>query len=171
MSCPEAVGVQQSAPVGPLAAVPADIPTIASLLRNSAPGCIPLSAETICRHLHRFAVFRWGGQVVATASIRPLEDGRLELRSVAVHEDFGGMGLATRLVRWAIDQARRLSKALFCVTRERAFFEKLGFAPVATAQTPPGILARTAATVSRSVLQHNATRESRDGPPAARASA
>jgi N-acetylglutamate synthase-like GNAT family acetyltransferase len=102
-------------------------------------------------------VFRWGGQVVATASLRPLDHGGLELRSVAVHEDFAGMRLATRLVRWAIEQAHRLGTSLYCVTRERAFFEKLGFASVATAGTPPAILARVMDRGSRAVLRYDAS--------------
>jgi len=143
-------------PAGPQTPGPADVPAIERLLRSRAPGCIPLEAETIRRHLHRFAVYRHGDRIVATASLRPIDLMRFELRSLAVDEQWSGRGLGTRLVSWAVEQAELLGKALVCVTREREFFEARGFHGIPEEAIPPKASADVSAPGTRTAMQYEA---------------
>jgi amino-acid N-acetyltransferase len=54
-----------------------------------------------------------------------------EVKSLAVDESFRGRGIGSRLVRAAVDEARSLGLGrIFALTRDRPFFEKLGFGVV-----------------------------------------
>ncbi|HQY88706.1 MAG TPA: N-acetyltransferase [Tepidisphaeraceae bacterium] len=54
-----------------------------------------------------------------------------EVRSLAVDETLRGKGMGTQLVRWCIEDARRVGiRKLMSLTYERNFFEKLGFVVV-----------------------------------------
>lgn len=143
-------------PVGPLTPGPADVPAIERLLASCAPGCIPLDASTIRRHLHRFAVFRFQDRIVATASVRPIDLTRLELRSLAVDEAWSGQGLGKRLVQWAVAQARQLRKDLVCVSRERGFFEMLDFYRIPDEEIPPKATPVAASSGERVAMQYDA---------------
>jgi N-acetylglutamate synthase-like GNAT family acetyltransferase len=109
-------------------AEPADVPRIARLLRLSAPETIPVDPERLHEQWRSFHVVRAPGYgIVATAAVFPIEDGRCELRSVAVDGDWRGHGLGARLVRRAMVRALAAGRQLVCVTLKPEFFERLGF--------------------------------------------
>lgn len=114
-----------------------DAPTIAALLRDSAPETIPVPVESVAREIGRFRVIREGGQAVATAALQPVGDTRFELRAVSVSKSCGGRGLGTRIVRAMQAEARRLGRRLVCMTMSPGFFEKLGFERVPLEAVPP----------------------------------
>src|SRR5215218_5342773 len=51
-----------------------------------------------------------------------------EIRSLAIDDAYRGRGIGSQLVRWTIDEARRLQiRRIMSLTYEQAFFEKFGF--------------------------------------------
>jgi amino-acid N-acetyltransferase len=53
------------------------------------------------------------------------------VRSLAVDDKYRGRGVGSHLVRWCVDEARRLRiRKLMSLTYEQRFFERLGFAVV-----------------------------------------
>jgi N-acetylglutamate synthase-like GNAT family acetyltransferase len=109
-------------------AEPRDVPRIARLLRQSAPETIPVEPETLREQWRSYHVVRAPGfGVVAAAAVFPIEDGRCELRSVAVDGEWRGHGLGARLVRRAMLRALAAGRQLVCVTLKPRFFERLGF--------------------------------------------
>lgn len=118
-------------------ATPADAATIADLLRRSAPETIPVSEEDVLRHWFDFVVIRLRSVgIVATAAIRPVDDGALELRSLAVEPTWRGHRLGERLVRHAVRRARDDGRRLLCVTLSPEFFARQGFLRVPLRSTP-----------------------------------
>ena len=75
-----------------------------------------------------FLVAEQAGEVVACGRLKPLDDGTLELASVAVQERLRGRGIGERLVRALLDGADRPVVALALAP---AFFERLGLQRVA----------------------------------------
>lgn len=109
-------------------ALRSDAPRIARLLHACAPETIPVDIEILREQWRSFHVVRAPGYgIVGTASVVPIENGRCELRSVAVHDDWRGHGLGSRLVRRAMVRALAAGRQLVCVTLEPRFFERLGF--------------------------------------------
>ncbi len=77
--------------------------------------------------------------MAATAALHPVNGSRVELRSVAVGDGFGGRGYGTQLVRALQDEAVRAGREMVCATVSPAFFERLGFerAPLAVVPAKP----------------------------------
>jgi len=76
-------------------------------------------------------------EVVACAALELVWHNLAEIKSLAVDVRFQGRGLGTRLVSAKLEEARRLGVArVFALTRERAFFEKLGFGCVPRESLP-----------------------------------
>jgi amino-acid N-acetyltransferase len=70
-------------------------------------------------------------QVVACTALELVWRDLAEIKSLAVSDELRGRGIGTRLVKAAIDEARRLRLTrVFALTREARFFEKLGFREV-----------------------------------------
>jgi len=67
-------------------------------------------------------------QVVACAALELVWRDLGEIKSLAVADEMRGHGFGTKLVKTALDEARRLKlTCVFALTRETRFFEKLGF--------------------------------------------
>lgn len=108
-----------------------DVFEIAALTRAGAPHCIALEPVDALMRVAEFDVVKTeGGLIVACVALRDLQDGRGELRSLAVHADYRGFGLGRRLVQQTIHRARARGLDLVCVTTHPAFFERLGFRTV-----------------------------------------
>jgi amino-acid N-acetyltransferase len=72
-----------------------------------------------------------GERIVACAALELVWRDLAEIKSLAVADEMRGHGIGTKLVKAAIDEARRLKLArVFALTREARFFEKLGFRDV-----------------------------------------
>ena len=75
-----------------------------------------------------FLVAEQDGEVVACGRLKPLNDGTLELASVAVRDDLRGRRIGERLVRALLDAADRPVVALALAP---AFFERVGLQRIA----------------------------------------
>lgn len=121
---------------GPMVPTPADSWFIARMLEDHAPCSIPLKHEEIVQHLCHFRVIWEDNDLVAVVAARPLADGRLELRSLAVKEGWRGQGLARRLTNWVLEEARKRQREVVCVTVKPAFFATMGFVEVPLDSVP-----------------------------------
>ena len=84
-----------------------------------------------------FAVEEIDGKVVGCTALAILWADLAEVRSLAVDDHYRGKGIGSNLVRWCIDEARRLRiRKLMSLTYEQRFFERLGFAVVAKDSLP-----------------------------------
>lgn len=93
------------------------------------------SHADLYEHLRDFIVWaepdRDGERVLGCAAVELVWRDLAELKSLAVDEAHRGRGIGRQLVLAAIEEGRRLGLSrLFALTREKAFFEKLGFAVV-----------------------------------------
>lgn len=114
-----------------------DAPAIAALLRDRAPETIPVPEQEIREVVETYRIIRTPRLVVASASLRPLDAERFELRSVAVADAFTGHGLGEHLVRNTQLEAELLDARLLCVTTSPSFFERLGFEETDLSELPP----------------------------------
>jgi len=115
-----------------------DIEGIADLIgRFARQGVLlPRTKEEICRDLREFFVAEVG-QVVGCCGLRTGWTDMAEVRSLAVMEEQQRQGVATGLVKAAVQEARELGYArVFALTYAPGFFERLGFARVDKGRLP-----------------------------------
>lgn len=126
-----------SEPRPPEPATPRDVPYIAQLLAQAAPETVERGTRDILSRLDRYLVLRSDdGQAIATTALDPIDDGRLELRSVAVDPTRRGHGLGRAIVTGAIQRAFAQGRDLYCYTFRPRFFERLGFRAVDASELP-----------------------------------
>src|SRR6266436_1786037 len=86
------------------------------------------SFAELYENLRDFAVFEENGRVLGCCALSIIWADLTEVRSLAVDEKFRGRGVGSALVKWCIDEARRLQiRKLMSLTYEQRFFEKLSF--------------------------------------------
>lgn len=123
--------------LAPAPAAASDAPGIVRLIEATAPDTVRVDEAEVRRHITGYLVVRHRqAGVVATAALRPIDEGRVELRSVAVDEGWRGCGLGGRLVRRAIVIAATAGQKLVCVTLRPSFFEQFGFREVPLESVP-----------------------------------
>ncbi len=89
--------------------------------------------------LRDFAVYEdpQTGQVLGCVGVSIIWADLAEVRSLAVDNAARGKGIGTQLVRWCIEDARRMQiRKLMSLTYEQRFFEKLGFEVVTKESLP-----------------------------------
>jgi amino-acid N-acetyltransferase len=129
--------VPQATSITVTTATPADAPSIANLLRRSAPETIPVAEANVRRRWFDFLVIRVPvAGIVATAALHPVDDDVLELRSLAVEATWRGQHLGAHLVGHAVRLARDSARRLVCVTLSPNFFARQGFRRVPLRSTP-----------------------------------
>jgi len=70
-------------------------------------------------------------QVAGCGSLVPLTDTLVEIRSLAIHEDYQGQGVGSMLVMALVEMAREQEYEQVCaLTLRSSFFEHMGFAVV-----------------------------------------
>ena len=124
-------------------AVADDVPAIHALLERYADLGIVLrrSREDILHYLANFFVAENQGGVCACAAVRDFGNDLLEVRSLVVAPELQGRGIGRQLVAGVISalDASRGTWRLFTLTKEPAFFGKLGFRVVEREMFPEKI--------------------------------
>lgn len=120
-------------------AVPADLPQIQCLLQNSQ---LPIDDFTI--HLTNFLLCFNDQALVGAISLEIYAEIAL-LRSLAVSNDYRGIGLGQDLTEKILTSARKKElQHLYLLTNTAVtFFEKFGFVSTARTQAPKAILQTT----------------------------
>jgi amino-acid N-acetyltransferase len=87
--------------------------------------------------LRDFYVVEEEGKLLGTAALHIVWEDLAEVRSVAVAEDAGRMGVGSQVVQACIDEARELGlRRVFCLTYKPDFFAKFGFRIVDKSELP-----------------------------------
>jgi amino-acid N-acetyltransferase len=110
-----------------------DVPAIQAIINSHAEVGKMLfkSYAQLYEHLRDFAVFEEEGEVVGCVAVTIIWADLAEVRSLAVDRECMGRGIGKQLVRWCLEECRRLGvRKLMSLTYEQAFFEKLGFVVV-----------------------------------------
>jgi len=116
-----------------------DVPGMADVINSHAERGKMLfkSYAQLYEALRDFAVYELDGEVVGVCGLAIIWADLAEVRSLAVNETFRGKGIGSDLVRWCIEEARRLRiRRLMSLTYEQRFFEKLGFEVVSKESLP-----------------------------------
>ncbi len=86
------------------------------------------SREFLVERVRDFFVAEADGAFVACCALAVLTSELAEIRSLAVHPDAGGRGIAKALVAACLDAARQLGlRRVFALTLVPEFFERCGF--------------------------------------------
>lgn len=120
-----------------------DVPAIHAFLEHYADLGIVLrrSREDILNYLANFFVAENDTGVCACAAVRDFGNDLLEVRSLVVSPDLQGRGIGRELMNRVVatvDETRK-SWRLFTLTKEPAFFGKLGFSVVEREMFPEKI--------------------------------
>ncbi len=110
-----------------------DVPRIQEIINSHAElgKMLFKSYAQLYEDLRDFAVYLIDGQVVGCVAVGIIWADMAEIRSLAVDERHRGKGIGSDLVKWCLDDARRLQiRKLMSLTYEQRFFEKLGFVVV-----------------------------------------
>lgn len=119
-----------------------DARQIHKLLLNYAKDglVLPRSLMEIFEAIRDFYVFVEGDRVVGAAALNICWEDLAEVRSLVVHEEFGGRGIGKLLVEACISEARQLGIGrIFALTYQQVFFEKLGFTVIEKSELPQKI--------------------------------
>ncbi len=111
-------------------AVPGDVSRIQRLLAHFAADrlLLPRKGADIAAHLENFIVAEKNGRFAGCCAVRDYGNSLFEVRSLAVLEEFGGHGIGSELVKYALDRLREHGKCrVFALTYRGAFFRRLGF--------------------------------------------
>jgi len=109
---------------------PEEAETIRNLFEDEvrAGRMLPRTADDIEAHLSDWLVAEDGGQIIGCVSLIYFKAELVEVRSLAVHPAYRGQGIASRLVKAAVDMAReRGVPRVLALTRATHLFERLGF--------------------------------------------
>ena len=110
-----------------------DVPSIAKLVDLYAQDgqMLPRPLAEIYEHLRDYVVTEWDGGIVGCGALQVVWDSLGEIRSLAVHREDQGKGLGTDMVRYLLEEARRIElRRVFALTYRPHFFERLGFREV-----------------------------------------
>jgi amino-acid N-acetyltransferase len=116
-----------------------DVPKISDIINSHAERGKMLfkSYAQLFEDLRDFAVYETEGQVVGCVALSIIWADLTEVRSLAVDDAQRGKGIGSQLVKWCIQESRRLGiRKLMSLTYEQRFFEKLGFEVVAKETLP-----------------------------------
>ncbi len=95
------------------------------------------SLSELYEAIRDFYIVEEDQRLVGTAALHIVWEDLAEVRSVAVSEDAGRMGVGTQVVQACIDEAKALGlKKVFCLTYKPDFFAKFGFRIVDKSELP-----------------------------------
>ena len=92
---------------------------------------LPRATEEIFENIREYLVYRIPSGVIGCVALHIFSPDLAEVRALAVHSDYTGLGIGSRLVGACLDEARGfgIPKA-FTLTLEARFFARLGFSRV-----------------------------------------
>jgi amino-acid N-acetyltransferase len=108
----------------------ADVPLMQAVINSHAElgKMLFKSYGQLYENLRDFAVYEEDGQLMGCVGLAILWADLAEVRSLAVHEKYRGRGIGTRLVKWCLEEGRRLQiRKVMSLTYEQHFFERMGF--------------------------------------------
>lgn len=120
----------------------ADGPAVQRLLAHFAARgeLLPRTLNEVYQHLRDFVVCEADGQIVGVCALWLYWEDLAEIRSLAVHEDYGGRGLGKALVGACLEEAASLGiQRVFALTYRPGFFERLGFRTLDKRELPQKI--------------------------------
>ena len=96
-----------------------------------------LPSEDCAEQAQHYCASYAGEELIAAGAIEPVAQYGL-LRSVVVHKDYRGRGLARNIITHLLDQARDAERVAIYLLTETAesYFRDLGFLPMARADVP-----------------------------------
>lgn len=107
-----------------------DLATIVDLLTANIPHVSEHTLSALPQTWPTYFVARCpaqGNALIGAASLQRLDEGRAEIRGLAVDENQRGCGIARMLVERLLDEARSEQLSAVCVTRRPEFFRRFGF--------------------------------------------
>jgi amino-acid N-acetyltransferase len=112
-----------------------DVPRISDIINSHAElgKMLFKSYAQLFESLRDFAVYEdpATSDVVGCVALSIIWADLAEVRSLAVDDAQRGKGIGSQLVKWTIEEARRLQiRRIMSLTYEQRFFEKLGFVVV-----------------------------------------
>jgi amino-acid N-acetyltransferase len=125
-------GTTQAITVRP--AVVQDIPAIVTMVNRFAAQnvMLPRTEASVQQTIDDWLVaVDANNQLAGCGSLVALTDTLVEIRSLAIHEDFQGYGIGGKLVLALVEMAREQEYEQICaLTLRSSFFERLGFSVV-----------------------------------------
>jgi len=107
-----------------------DIPQIHRLVNHFAErgDLLPRSMSELYENLRDFFVVRRNNEVVGCAALHICWADLVELKALAVVEEWQHRGIGRALVEACLQEARELGvPVVFCLTRDPEFFHQFGF--------------------------------------------
>lgn len=120
----------------------ADVPEIEALMAPfvASGDLLPRSEYDLCRHIKEYVVAVApppDGSIVGTGSLKIYSQHLAEVAGLAVGGDYQGAGVGRAIVQALLADARALGLSeVFALTRQPAFFLRLGFQLAEKAQFP-----------------------------------
>lgn len=98
------------------------------------------SLNELYEGIRDFVIFEEGDIIKGVCALRILWEDLAEIRSLAVKEEFQGVGIGSALVRRCLKDAKDLGiKKVFALTYQPGFFKKLGFKDIDKSKLPQKI--------------------------------
>ncbi|HXF61558.1 MAG TPA: N-acetyltransferase [Caldilineaceae bacterium] len=107
-----------------------DIPAIVEMVNRFAAQnlMLPRSEASVRQTLADWLVADDRGKIAGCGSLVPLTETLVEIRSLAIHEDYQGQGIGGQLVLALVEMARAQEYEQVCaLTLRERFFTRLGF--------------------------------------------
>lgn len=107
-----------------------DVPQIHQLIGHFAEQgqLLPRPLSELYENLHDFFVVRQGGEVLGCVALHICWSDLVELKALAVNEEWQNKGIGKALVEACLQEAKGLDvPTVFCLTYEPQFFQKFGF--------------------------------------------
>lgn len=125
----------------------ADVPRIRALVDVYSPSRTLLAKATVTLYedVQEFLVAEDGpsGEIVGCGALHVLWEDLAEVRTLAVSPEHLKRGIGAGMLESLLDRARNLGiRKVFCLTFEREFFQRFGFAEIDGAPVSPEVYAQ-----------------------------
>jgi amino-acid N-acetyltransferase len=98
---------------------------------------LPRSLNELYENIRDFFVYEEKGKIFGCCALHIAWENLAEIKSLAVSESKQKKGIGTKLVKEALEDAKKLKvKKVFALTYAPKFFEKLGFKRIEHAELP-----------------------------------